>query len=584
MYALGFSRQSDVDRFVATLERFERGEIDSEAWRGFRLLNGVYGQRQADAYMQRVKIPQGVLTPSMLRAIAQIARTYGEGRAHLTTRQNIQLYFLRLEQTEQAIADLARAGLTTKDACGNSVRNVIANPLAGVDPDEPFDVSPYAEAMTRHFLAGELSSSLPRKFKIAFEGNTRNVMHAAINDLSFFAEQGANGARCFRVLVGGGTSTLARSGEVLLEAAPASEILSIADAVVRVFHREGERANRKKARIKWLVKKLGWPETRRRILEEWELVKGTRPLAELTGTEPRIELAAARVATSPVAGFEEWRKRSVRRQKQPGLFSVWVTLLLGDLKPVQLEGLADLVERFALGDAAREDMLRTSIDQNLVLRSVAEADLPALHAELVRLALVRLGAGSFADVTSCAGADTCALAVTASRGMARDLNEYLQHDVGALGDDASLRGAQIKVSGCPNGCGQHHVASISLQGGVRKIGGRALPVYLLSVGGGAHYDADGKLLGARFARLVGKLPARRGREAIARLRQLHAQGAQAGEDLDTFLARVPTKQLASELADLFAIDEHTATAEDFIDMGQSEPFVTVNADEDEAAQ
>lgn len=583
-HALGFARSVDVDAFVETLERFERGEIDADTWRGFRLLNGVYGQRQAGYQMLRVKIPQGVLTPRSLRCVAKVTAAYGEGRAHVTTRQNFQLYFLTLAQATQAIDELSQSGLTTKDACGNSVRNIVANPLAGVDADEPFDVTPYAEAMTRYFLGGPRSSSLPRKFKIAFEGSPRNVMQAAINDLSFFATKDEHGALGFRVLVGGGTSTLARSGELLAEFVPAEEVLSIAEAVVRVFHRDGLRDNRAKARIKWLVKKLGWAEVKARIEAEWALVRdeGTARLQLPAPLPEPVARDGGRGNVVPAAGFEEFRRRSVQAQKQPGLFTVWITLLLGDLTPTQLEGLADLVERFALTPEAQGEMLRTTIDQNLVLRSVLESDLPALHQELVGLGLSRLGAGSFADVTSCAGADTCALAVTASRGMARELAERLRTDAGALGDDAALQGAHIKVSGCPNGCGQHHLGSLSLQGGVRKIGGRPLPVYLLSVGGGAQYDAAGQLIGARFARLVGKLPARRGHEAIARLRRMHARDAEPGENLDAFLARVAVKAVAAELADLFAIDETTATEEDYIDMGQTEAFVV--ADDEEAAQ
>lgn len=574
-HALGFADERDVDKFVETLERFERGEIDAEAWRGFRLLNGVYGQRQDGFQMLRVKIPQGVLVPETLRVLARVTASYGEGRAHVTTRQNVQLYFLTLEQAEEAMRELAQAGLTTKEACGNSVRNVLANPLAGVDPDEPFDVTPYAEALTRHFLRGPRSSSLPRKFKIAFEGSPRGVTHAAINDLSFFAVRNPAGEPGFRVLVAGGTSTLARSGEVLSEFVPVAELLAVSEAVVRVFHRDGNRENRAKARIKWLVKKLGWAEVQARILAAWDEVRaeGGIPLPFDPALAPTESRPAAPVAEpEPVAlapGYADFRAKSVRVQKQPGWFSVFVTLLLGDLTPAQLEGLADLIVRF--GDGT----LRTTIDQNLVLRNVADAQIPALHAALVELGLSRVGAGSFADVTSCAGADTCSLAVTASRGMARDLAEHLAADDAALGADPALHSASIKVSGCPNGCGQNHVASISLQGGVRKIGGRPLPVYLLGIGGGAELDANGAVRGARFARLVGKLPARRGRQAVARLRALHAEQRLSGESFDAFLARLPTKTAQSTLADLFLVDETSATEQDFVDLGQTEPFVVL---------
>ena len=269
---LGFASTADVDEFVATLRRYERGELSADAWRAFRLVRGVYGQRQPEVQMLRVKIPQGILGPPQLRALADVGATYGDGRCHITTRQNAQFYQLALGRVEAAMRELAAVGLTTREACGHSVRSITACPLAGVDAAAVFDVTPYADALTRYLLRGPLSSTLPRKFKIAFEGCHRDCVKAAINDLGFIARRDASGARGFLVLGGGGLSTLPRSGPVLVPFLPAAELLGLSEAVVRVFHREGDRKNKKKARLKWVIQDLGWDEVQARILNSRRLL------------------------------------------------------------------------------------------------------------------------------------------------------------------------------------------------------------------------------------------------------------------------------------------------------------------------
>jgi sulfite reductase beta subunit-like hemoprotein len=498
-----------------------------------------------------------------------MAERYTDGRAHITTRQNFQFYGLTLETAPAAMTMCAEAGITTREACGHSVRNVTSNPLAGVDPSEPFDVTPFAEALVRHFLRGPLSSSLPRKFKIAFEGSTRDAMRGPIHDIAFFARV-EGGKLGFRVLVAGGTSTLPRSAQALVDFVEAGEILGLSDAVVRIFHRFGERGNKHKARMKWLVKTLGWEEFQRRVIAEWEVVKaeGAARLP-FDPQNPPVEtvVSGARESIAPRAGFESWRRTNAIAQKQPGLYAAVVSVPLGDLTPNQLRALAALAERFSDGT------VRTTIDQNLVIRHVHEVSLAALHAELELLTLGRSGAGTFADVTTCAGAHTCAIAVTASRGMAELLNEHLAGHASARGEATGFDDAGIKISGCPNGCGQHHIASIGLQGGMRKLGGRALPLYQLSVGGGTVADAQGAPSGSRFGRLVGKYPARRIPQVVDRLLGLWETERQAGERLDDFLARVSIDEVRKQLADLAEIDETTATELDWVDPGQSGEFV-----------
>ncbi len=565
---LQFAKQSDVDRFVETLERYERGELTADQWRSFRLLNGVYGQRQEGQQMLRVKLPLGRASSAQLRSLADMTDRYTNGRAHVTTRQNFQFYGLTLETAPAAMTLCAEAGITTREACGHSVRNITANPLAGVDPSEPFDITPYAEGLVRHFLRGPLSASLPRKFKIAFEGSTRDAMKGAIHDIAFFARS-EGGTRGFRVLVAGGTSTLPRSAPALVDFVEAGEILGLSDAIVRVFHRDGERGNKQKARMKWLVKSIGWEAFKERVLAEWEVVKseGAARLTFDAQHPPEEPVVLGALVEEPAReGFAAWQRTNVLAQKQPGLFAATVTIPLGDLTSAQLRAIADLSERFSDGT------VRTTIDQNLVFRHVREASLPALHGALADLALGRSGAGTFADVTTCAGAHTCAIAVTASRGMAELLNDHLASHAVARGEVAGFEEAGIKVSGCPNGCGQHHVAAIGLQGGMRKIGGRPLPLYQLTVGGGTVADATGAPVGSRFGRLVGKVPARRVPAVIERILGLWERERQAAETLDAFLVRVPIDAVKKAIGELFEIDEQTATDTDFVDPGQNEPF------------
>jgi sulfite reductase (ferredoxin) len=566
---VGFADQADIDLFVNTLERYEKGELDADAWRAFRLTNGVYGQRQMGVQMLRVKLPMGICTAAQLRVVRGVAQRYGN-RAHVTTRQNFQFYGLPLPEVEGILRELAASGITSKEACGHSVRNVCAEPLAGVDPDEIFDVVPYAEGLVKHFLRGKRSSSLPRKFKIAFEGSPRGEARAEINDLAYVAQLGPDGERRFKVLVGGGTSTLPRAGAAIVEQLPASEILGIGEAVLRVFHRDGERGNKAKARIKWLIKKIGWDEFKVRVLAMWEEVKAEgAPVLDFDAQNPP-ELVLPRLEPQMAAampGFDTWKRTNVFLQKQAGRAAATVTLRLGDLDPQQLDELARISEQYSDGT------VRTTIDQNVMLRHVLVESLPALHAELVRIKLGAPGAATFADVTSCAGADTCAIAVTASRGMGALLTDALVDSAAARGEDPGTEGAQIKVSGCPNGCGQHHVSAIGLQGAMRKVGGKPLPLYQIAIGGGP----------GRFGRWVGKVPARRAPQAVERILARWREERNDGEKLDAWLARVPVDVIKKAIGELFDIDEKTATDEDFIDLGQDVPFEVLEG-EAECAQ
>jgi sulfite reductase (NADPH) hemoprotein beta-component len=580
-----FSDPRDLDEFLAILAKIERGEIGAEAWRQVRLLHGTYGQRQADAHMQRVKIPQGVLSAGQLEALADVAEAHGRGFVHVTTRQNVQLHFVTARGAEAAIRRIAEAGITTREACGNSVRNVTACPLAGVAADEVFDPTPYAEAFTRHFLRHPLSSSLPRKFKVAFEGCPEDHAAAAIHDLGFVARRLPDGRRGFLVRAGGGTSTVPVSAQVLVELLPAGELLELSEAVVRVFHRLGDRVHRHANRMKFLVRKLGFEGFRLEVEAERARVRAEgaprlpfdaeRPPGELPPQgahppPPAADAIAARVRAQvprgpgivpPVrpdlapqaAALAAFVRTNVRPQRQPGYVVVEVVLPLGDVTAAQLRAVADLAG--AHGDGS----VRLTREQDLVLRWVRREDVSALYAGLAAAGLGRSGAGTAARVTSCPGAESCKLAVTQSRGLGRLLEAHLRAHPELVADAPGL---DLKVSGCPNGCGQHHVAAIGFQGSARKVGGQAVPQYFVLLGGGLGPD------GARFGRLAAKIPARRVPAALERLVALYRAERAEGEDAPAFFARVDPARARAALADLAEIMPGTLTPKDLVDLGE----------------
>jgi sulfite reductase (NADPH) hemoprotein beta-component len=562
----GFADEADVDRFVERLEAFERGELSPDDWRSFRLLNGVYGQRQDGVMMVRAKIPAGILGQAQLLALAEVAERWGGGqKGHVTTRQNVQFHFVALDKVEEALRLLAEAGITTREACGHSVRNWTLCPFAGVSVDEPFDPTPYAEALARHLLRGKYSSSLPRKLKPSVGGCCQgDCSQAFINDLGFLARRRGEEFG-FQVVAGGGLSTLRRSALTVEEFLPAGEILEAADAVVRVFHRIGNRQNKHKARLKWAIDKIGAPAFLEEYRAERAKIRAEGGVPLILPPQPRPPLPSLPQPAEPASGFADWARDNVRPQKQTGFAAAVIRLPLGDITAVQLRGLANLI---ALG----EGELRASNEQNLVLRFVPTWRLPLLHRELVALGLARGGANTGADVTSSPGSSSCKLAVTASRGLGGLLGDWLASHPELV---AAARGADVKISGCPHGCGQHYIAGIGFQGGMRKVRGRPVPQYLVYVGGGMRRD------GSDFGRLVGKVPARKAPAALERLLGLFAiESKGAGH---AFWSTVPLERLRTLIADLFELSDEEAIEADFIDLGDTAVFETITAEGECAA-
>lgn len=563
---LGFARKTDVELFLDRLEAFENGQLSPDEWKSFRLLNGVYGQRQDGFMMVRAKLPGGIVTPVQLHALADVAETAGGGKCHVTTRQNVQYHFVPMASVEASLHRLADAGITTKEACGNSVRNWTCCPFAGVADGEPFDPTPYVEALARHLLRGPYSSTLPRKLKPSLGGCCgTDCSQAFINDLGFLARKrtGPDGDQIgFQLLAGGGLSTLRRSALTVEEFVPAGELLEAADAVVRVFHRIGNRHNRAKARLKWAIDKIGAAAFLAEYRAERDAIRAEGGVPLVLPPQPPVAVRRAPLAqvASFEPGYDAWAAHNVRPQKQPGFAAVVVRLVLGDITAAQLRALADLVV------ASGEGELRATNEQNLVLRYVPVARLPALHRELARAGLALKDANTVADVTSCPGASSCKIAVTASRGLGGQLTELLDRRPDLI---AAARGVDIKVSGCPNGCGQHYIAGIGFQGGMRKVAGRPAPQYLVYVGGGIRAE------GADFGRLIGKVPARRAAATVERLLDFYIR---EGATSHAFWTRVPIETLRGLIADLSELRDADAVEADFIDLGEATAFELVDGE------
>jgi sulfite reductase (NADPH) hemoprotein beta-component len=485
---------------------------------------------------------------------------------------------------------LAEEGLTTREACGNSVRNVTACPWAGVAKHEAFDVTPYADAFTRYFLRHPLSSTLPRKFKVAFEGCPEDHAFAAINDIGWSARL-RDGRRGFRVAVGGGTAILCRSGTALHEFLPAAEMLALAEAILRVFHRLGDYKHKQRNRMKFLIRELGYERWRAQVEEELASVRaqGGVPLdfdPEAPPVEgppllprasaPSLDAAAQSVSRAVVRGpgllprpapplpvgdhaFARWLTTNVRPQKQDGYAAALVTVPLGDLTAPQLRLLGEL--SLAYGDGT----VRTTHDQNLLFRWVEQDALGSLHRRLAAAGLGLDGAGRAVDPASCPGAESCRLAVTQSRGLGRLIGDHLRARPALAADAGEL---SIKISGCPNGCGQHHVAGIGFQGSVRRLGKRILPQYFVMVGGGVHAD------GAEFGRQVAKIPARRVPQAVETLLELYRADRAPDEPAADFFRRIDPARVKGALAGLETLSPEDLQPLDLVDLGEDIEFKT----------
>jgi len=570
--------QADIDKFERLLAQYQAGELDEDRWRVFRLANGIYGQRQGGTnQMVRVKIPYGSVTPEQLEMLGTIARQYSRGWGHITTRQNVQFHYVALERIPAVMRDLGSVGLTTREACGDTVRNVAGCHLAGACPLEVLDISPWAEAAFQHFLRHPYAQRLPRKFKINFSGCATDCGQAMFNDVGVVAVTRARSDGTteagFRVFIAGGLGATPHPALALEEFTPREELLATLEAVLRVFDHYGNRDNKLRARMKWLVDTLGIDELRARVLKERRLLVasagwpgGVPALVDEQGDGPAgvspsgFELGPARPGAVPVtisggSPYDRWERANVVRGVARGTVSAYAHCRLGDVTAEQFDGLAALQRRLGAE-------VRVTNRQNVVFRGLDESQLPELYAGLVGLDLGRPGAELARDVVSCPGADTCNLAVTQSRGLASAIDAAL--------DDAGLAevgGVRVNISGCSNSCGQHHTADIGFFGVERRAHGQSAPGYQLLLGGHLGNAA------VEFGRKALRLPAKACAEATVRLVGRFAAEREASETFTGWLDRVGgAPALSATLADLADFPAPLANPSFYVDYDETGPF------------
>jgi sulfite reductase beta subunit-like hemoprotein len=571
----------EYDDFKTEAGKFLAGETAEDDFIKFRLKQGVYGQRQPDVQMIRVKLPFGGVTPEQMEAFAEVVEKYVPlNKGHITTRQNIQMHHVPLPEAEKLIRELGDSGLSSREGCGNTMRNVTGDPWAGVAKDELFDLTPYAGAYVRYFVRHPTTQGMPRKVKTSFDGSPRDRAISGIHDVAFRARvrniEGRGEVRGVEMLVGGGTSIMPRVAPVLYDFLELDngEYLKVTEAVMRIFDRqEWLRVNRARARIKVFVDKYGIEELRKQAEEE---LKGDWVAERDFSIEHRLfldderegALAAPQTFGSPngdISDFERFRAANVREQKQEGFVTVEVKVTRGDLTPEQFRGLASIMRSYAGGYA------RTTVQQNFVLRWVREESVYDLWRALSELGLGEAGSREITDVVSCPGTDSCKLGITSSMG----LNEAVQERIVAMDiTDEITRKLNVKISGCPNGCGQHHVASIGFTGASIKVGEHTIPAYIPHVGG--VFEGGEVKFGTR---LKLRLPSKRVPDAIERWIGHYEANRNDGEEWNDFTERVGTAELEALVKDLsMPVDFGLETMNQFIDWNRDVPFQVIRGE------
>jgi len=567
--------QHEYDDFKTEAGKFLQGDMPEDEFIKFRLRQGVYGQRQPDVQMIRVKLPFGGITPEQMEKFADVVEKYVPlNKGHVTTRQNIQMHHIPLPEIEPAIRELGEVGLSSREGCGNTVRNVTGDPWAGVAADELFDLTPYVGAYVRYFVRHPTTQGMPRKIKTAFDGSPRDRAISGIHDIAFRARvreiDGRGEVRGAEMLVGGGTSIMPRVAPALYDFVELDngDYLKISEAVFRIFDRQDWlRVNRARARIKVFVDKFGIDELRRQVEEElqgdWVAERDFSIDGRLFLDDEREGAPAPPQSFSSPNGdtseFERFRAANVLDQKQEGFVTVEVKITRGDLTPEQFRGLAEIMRSYAGGYA------RTTVQQNLVLRWVRRESVYDVWRALSALGLGDAGSREITDVVSCPGTDSCKLGITSSMG----LNQAVQQRLEAMElTDPLTRQIHIKMSGCPNGCAQHHVASIGFYGASIKVGEHTIPAYIPHVGG--VYEGGSVAFGTR---LKLRLPAKRVPEAIERWIRHYEATRNEGEEWNAFAERVGTAELEAHVKDLsMPVDFGLETMNEFIDWNRNVPF------------
>ena len=570
---------ADIAKFEEMLADYQAGRIAEDVFRVFRLNNGIYGQRQGGtSQMVRVKVPYGAMTADQLDLLADVVDDHSRGWGHITTRQNIQFHFVELAEIPTVMRKMAEVGLTTREACGDTVRNVQGCHLAGACPLEVLDITPWAEAAYRHFVRNPLAQRLPRKFKINFSGCDTDCGQAMFNDVGVIATtrtfDDGSVERGFRVYIAGGLGTTPFPALALEEFTPKEDLLATIEAVLRVFEQTGNRDNKLRARLKWVVDQLGIDEVRRRVLATRKLLpasstwpggiptvvteSGDEPAGVADGVTPTAMGQGTPVTLGALSDYDRWVEANVVRGAANATVSAYAWCELGDVTSGQFRAVASMVREFDVD-------VRVTNRQNLVLRDLTEAQLPDLYERLVSAGMARPGAELSRDVVACPGADTCNLAVTQSRGLASA--------IGAALDEAGLAevgGVRTNISGCTNSCGQHHTADIGFFGAERRAHGQSAPGYQMLLGG---YVGQEQI---HFGQKALRLPAKNAAEATVRVVSRFVGERQAGERFIDWLERAGgAKEVAAGLKDLDEFPTPDEGPEYYVDYDETGPYAAV---------
>jgi len=550
--------QKDIIELANKIELFHNGKIDEEKFRSLRLARGVYGQRQEGVQMIRIKIPYGKLKTNQLRRISDVSDEYSRGRLHITTRQDIQIHYVDLNRTPELWADLEKDDVTLREACGNVVRNVTASETAGIDVNEPFDVSPYADALYKFFLRNPICQEMGRKFKVSFSSTDEDTGLSYLHDIGYIAKT-QNGVRGFKVLVAGGLGSQPRHAELLYDFVETDKIIPLMEGVLRVFDRYGERKSRAKARMKFLLKDIGLEAFKELIEQEQEAIEFKTVAIDASAYTPSkpVSVEVPTVTIKNQEAFNLWKSTNLIPQKQDGYVAIGVKVILGDFYTDKARLLANLVDKYAAGE------VRLTLRQNIVIPFVKEELVPYFYQELEKLGFVEAGYNKAVDITACPGTDTCNLGIASSTGIAEELERVITAEYPQYLKNEDLI---IKISGCMNACGQHNMANIGFQGmTVRTPEKLVAPALQVLLGGGNLGDGNGV-----FADKVVKVPSKRGPEALRRiLNDFEAHGN--GKQFVEYYKEKGEKYFYNFLNDLQ--DVTNLTQDDFIDWGEEEKYV-----------
>ena len=555
--------QKDILDLERKIQLFHEGKIDEDRFRSLRLARGIYGQRQPGVQMIRIKLPFGRVTSEQLHRIADVSDEYSQGRLHITTRQDIQIHHVSLDRTPELWSELEKDNITLREACGNAVRNITASETAGIDPKEPFDVSPYADATFKFFLRNPICQEMGRKFKISFSGTEEDTALSFLHDIGFLAkikEIDGEMVRGFKVMIAGGLGSQPRHANLGFNFLEADRIIPFIESVLRIFDRHGERNKRAKARLKFLIKDIGLDSFFTLVEKEQKALSYQTYAIDTSEFDKHVELPKIKtpsIKIDDLENFKSWNDTNVFKQKQKGLFAIGIKIKLGDFYTDQARILADLVKKYAGNE------IRLSLRQNITIRNVKKELIPFFYSELQKLEFVETGYNSTLDITACPGTDTCNLGIASSTGIATVLERVLRKEYPSYVNNKDVT---IKISGCMNACGQHNMAHIGFQGMSIKSGKYVAPALQVLLGGGILGDGKG-----RFGDKVIKVPSKRGPEALRFILNNFEQNVKEGESFLDYYDRqgeIYFYELLKPLSDISNLKE-----DDFVDWGHNRSYI-----------